>query len=151
MSAPRRPLILGVVVAAVAVLPGCGGGGDGNGDKSQAKAKPKCESVAQPEPRRVKRRKAPDLELSPQGTYKATVETSCGDFTIALDGRQAPRTGGSFVTLARDGFYDDLTFHRVVPGFVIQGGDPRGDGSGGPGYTVRERPPSDVVYSEGVV
>jgi peptidyl-prolyl cis-trans isomerase B (cyclophilin B) len=79
------------------------------------------------------------------------VVTSCGTFKIELDSKQAPRTGGSFVALAREGFYDGLSFHRIVPGFVIQGGDPRGDGSGGPGYSVTERPPDDVAYSEGVV
>jgi cyclophilin family peptidyl-prolyl cis-trans isomerase len=79
------------------------------------------------------------------------VVTSCGTFKIELDSKQAPRTGGSFVALAREGFYDGLTFHRIVRGFVIQGGDPRGDGSGGPGYSVTERPPDDVAYSEGVV
>jgi cyclophilin family peptidyl-prolyl cis-trans isomerase len=55
------------------------------------------------------------------------------------------------VSLARKGFYDNLIFHRIVTGFVIQGGDPTGTGSGGPGYRVREAPPSDIVYSEGVV
>jgi cyclophilin family peptidyl-prolyl cis-trans isomerase len=55
------------------------------------------------------------------------------------------------VTLAREGFYDGLGFHRIVTGFVIQGGDPRGNGQGGPGYTIREPPPDDVVYSDGVV
>jgi cyclophilin family peptidyl-prolyl cis-trans isomerase len=55
------------------------------------------------------------------------------------------------VTLARDGFYNGLTFHRIAPGFVIQGGDPAGNGLGGPGYTIREKPPKDIVYSQGVV
>ena len=64
--------------------------------------------------------------------------TSCGTFVIKLDPKQAPKTGGSFVTLARKGFYDGLGFHRIAPGFVIQGGDPAGNGSGGPGYKVRE-------------
>ena len=55
------------------------------------------------------------------------------------------------MSLARKKFYDGLTFHRIVPGFVVQGGDPRGIGTGGPGYKVRERMPDDLVYSEGVV
>ena len=70
---------------------------------------------------------------------------------IALDAKEAPVTGGSFVTLARTGFYDGLGFHRIAPGFVVQGGDPNGDGTGGPGYKVRERPPKDVAYTEGTV
>jgi cyclophilin family peptidyl-prolyl cis-trans isomerase len=99
----------------------------------------------------VKKRKPPTLRLQASKTYTATVATSCGTFAIRLDAKEAPRTGGSFVTLAREGFYDGLGFHRISPGFVIQGGDPAGNGSGGPGYKVRERPPQDVVYSEGTV
>jgi cyclophilin family peptidyl-prolyl cis-trans isomerase len=79
------------------------------------------------------------------------VVTSCGTFEIELDSKHSPRTGGSFVTLAREGFYDGLGFHRIVTSFVIQGGDPLGNGQGGPGYTIREPPPEDTVYSEGVV
>ena len=75
----------------------------------------------------------------------AKVVTSCGDFEITLDAKRAPRTGGSFKYLADKGFYDGLTFHRIVAGFVIQGGDPAGNGQGGPGYSVVEaaagRPP----------
>jgi cyclophilin family peptidyl-prolyl cis-trans isomerase len=77
--------------------------------------------------------------------------TSCGTFDIELDSKDAPVTGGSFVSLVRKGFYNKLIFHRIVTGFVIQGGDPTGTGRGGPGYRVREEPPADIVYSEGVV
>jgi cyclophilin family peptidyl-prolyl cis-trans isomerase len=79
------------------------------------------------------------------------VTTNCGSFEITLDAKRAPRTGGSFAYLARKGFYDGLTFHRISPGFVIQGGDPRGDGTGGPGYMVVERPPRSLAYDKGVV
>jgi peptidyl-prolyl cis-trans isomerase B (cyclophilin B) len=99
----------------------------------------------------VKKRKPPSFQLSSERTYTAKVETNCGTFEIRLDAKQTPRTGGSFVTLVREGFYDGLTFHRIVKGFVIQGGDPLGNGMGGPGYSIRERPPQDIVYSEGVV
>jgi len=75
--------------------------------------------------------------------YRATLETSCGDIVIRLDARGAPRTVDNFVFLAREGFYDGLTFHRVVRGFVIQGGDPAGDGTGGPGYTFADELPDD--------
>ncbi len=81
----------------------------------------------------------------------AVVETSLGSFEIKLDTEQAPITTNSFAYLAEEGFYDGLTFHRIVPEFVIQGGDPKGDGSGGPGYTVVEKPPANLAYTKGVV
>ena len=81
----------------------------------------------------------------------AAVDTSCGSFEIALDARDSPKTVSSFVYLAREGLYDDTTFHRIVPGFVIQGGDPLGTGRGGPGYSVDEPPPSNAEYTRGTV
>ncbi len=139
--------VLGIAAIVAIVILIASSGGDGGG-KSKAGG---CEKVSAPAAKNVATRKAPTLRLQRSKTYLATVETSCGTFVIKLDPRQAPRTGGSFVTLARDGFYDGLGFHRIAPGFVIQGGDPAGNGSGGPGYKVREKPPADVVYSEGTV
>jgi cyclophilin family peptidyl-prolyl cis-trans isomerase len=81
----------------------------------------------------------------------AVVETSEGSFTIRLNAVEAPNAVGSFEKLARDGFFDGLGFHRIVPGFVIQGGDPKGDGTGGPGYTTVDPPPADTQYVKGVV
>jgi cyclophilin family peptidyl-prolyl cis-trans isomerase/HEAT repeat protein len=66
-----------------------------------------------------------------------TFRTRKGDFSVALDAQEAPLTSGNLVTLARQGYFRDITFHRVVPDFVAQGGDPRGDGEGGPGYSIR--------------
>jgi len=79
------------------------------------------------------------------------VDTNCGSFTITLDVKGAPKTTASLVALAEDGFFDDLTFHRIVPGFVIQGGDPTGTGTGGPGYTTVDVPPPGAGYTKGVV
>jgi cyclophilin family peptidyl-prolyl cis-trans isomerase len=67
---------------------------------------------------------------------KAVISTSMGDVTVELWEDVAPKHVENFLKLGRDGFYDNLTFHRVIPGFVIQGGCPRGDGTGGPGWTV---------------
>ncbi len=140
--------VLGVAaIAGIVVLIVNGGGGDDGGKTSAGE----CAEVSAPEARDVKQRKPPSFRLQRSKTYLATVETSCGTFVIKLDSKQAPKTGGSFVALARDGFYDGLGFHRIAPGFVIQGGDPAGNGSGGPGYKVRERPADDLVYSEGTV
>jgi len=78
---------------------------------------------------------APDVTIDPSKTYVATINTDKGDIVIELD-PSVTATTNNFVFLANDGFYDCLTFHRVEPGFVIQGGDPQGDGTGGPGYTI---------------
>jgi peptidyl-prolyl cis-trans isomerase B (cyclophilin B) len=84
-------------------------------------------------------------------TYRLVVETSCGSFTIELDQESAPETTASLVSLAENGFYDGTTFHRVVPGFVIQGGDPTGTGAGGPGYSTVDVPPVGTSYTLGTV
>jgi cyclophilin family peptidyl-prolyl cis-trans isomerase len=81
----------------------------------------------------------------------ATVDTSCGRFDIDLDTSTSPKTVNSFAYLAKKGFYDDTTFGRIVPHFVIQGGDPTQTGSGGPGYDVIEPPPANASYRMGTV
>ncbi len=78
----------------------------------------------------------PPMQIDTSKTYVATISTTKGDIVVELDDEAAPQTVNNFVFLARSGFYDGLTFHRVEPGFVIQGGDPLGAGNGGPGYTV---------------
>lgn len=93
----------------------------------------------------------PTLKLNPAKRYVVTLTTNCGTIEIQLDVRQAPRTTASFAYLVKRGFYDNLTFHRVASNFVIQGGDPNGDGSGGPGYTIVEPPPSNTRYTLGTV
>ncbi|MFI5004042.1 MAG: peptidylprolyl isomerase [Solirubrobacterales bacterium] len=110
-----------------------------------------CRTVSAPAPRGEQRVRAPRHALDPARRYVATLSTNCGTIAIQLDVRRAPKTSSSFAYLVRRGFYDDLTFHRVATNFVIQGGDPDGDGSGGPGYTVVERPPADLLYTRGTV
>lgn len=78
----------------------------------------------------------PPTVIDPARTYTATVHTSRGDFGIALDAKAAPVTVNNFVYLSQNHFYDGLTFHRVEPGFVVQGGDPQGTGTGGTGYNL---------------
>lgn len=85
----------------------------------------------------------PEVTIDTSATYRATLETSCGPIVVALDAAAAPTTVNNFVFLAREGFYDGLTFHRVVSGFVIQGGDPEGSGRGGPGYAIPDELPDD--------
>ena len=74
----------------------------------------------------------PPMQVETNRTYHATIKTNKGDIHLQLNPAEAPQTVNNFVALARDGFYDGVVFHRVVPGFVIQGGDPTGTGSGGP-------------------
>jgi cyclophilin family peptidyl-prolyl cis-trans isomerase len=79
-------------------------------------------------------RQAPPMSIDPSKHYTATFHTNRGDFTVELFAQQAPQTVNNFVFLARDGFYNGTTFHRVIKGFMAQGGDPTGTGTGGPGY-----------------
>ena len=82
----------------------------------------------------------PAYEIDDNATYEVTIATDKGDIVMELDPQLAPNTVNNFVGLARQGFYDNVTFHRVVPGFVIQGGDPEGSGRGGPGYRFDDEP-----------
>jgi peptidyl-prolyl cis-trans isomerase B (cyclophilin B) len=83
---------------------------------------------------------SPEMTIDTGALYTVTISTDRGDIVLELDPELAPVTVNNFVTLARDGFYDGLTFHRVVPGFVIQGGCPEGSGRGGPGYRFEDEP-----------
>ncbi len=80
----------------------------------------------------------PAMELDPQKSYTAVIETELGNVTLELFAKDVPVTVNNFVFLARQGFYDDTTFHRVIPGFMAQGGDPTGTGAGGPGYRFQQ-------------
>jgi peptidyl-prolyl cis-trans isomerase B (cyclophilin B) len=140
--------VFAVVAAAIvaAILIARGGGGDSGSTSSAAG----CKQVAAPKPKQVSYG-APKQTVKPGEKLTAVVETSCGSFDVALDTKRAPKTVNSFVFLAEKGFYDGLDFHRVAPEFVIQGGDPLGTGSGGPGYSVEEKPPANLSYTKGTV
>ncbi|HUA96590.1 MAG TPA: peptidylprolyl isomerase [Acidimicrobiales bacterium] len=91
----------------------------------------------------------PPMGIDPAKRYTATMNTSKGSMVIELDAVGAPRTVNSFVFLAREGFYDGVAFHRIIPGFVVQGGDPEGTGSGGPGYRFADELPKPGRYQIG--
>ena len=110
-----------------------------------------CTDVEQPAAKSDGGRKAPAAKLDPSKTHRVRLKTNCGSFTIELDPESAPKTAASLVSLARTGFFDDTVFHRIVPGFVIQGGDPTATGAGGPGYQTRDVPPPGARYTKGVV
>ena len=80
----------------------------------------------------------PQMQIETNRTYHVVIKTNKGDIHLDLNPAEAPMTVNNFVTLARDGYYDGVTFHRVVPGFVIQGGDPTGTGTSGPGYKFQD-------------
>jgi cyclophilin family peptidyl-prolyl cis-trans isomerase len=117
-----------LAVAAAVLLAGCGG--DGESTQTTAAERP---------------------ALDASKTYTVTLETTKGTFEIALDVERSPKTTASFAALVEQGFFDGTVFHRIVPGFVIQGGDPTGTGTGGPGYTTVDVPPVDSAYTKGVV
>jgi peptidyl-prolyl cis-trans isomerase B (cyclophilin B) len=93
----------------------------------------------------------PTAQLDPTRSYTVRLATNCGAIVIELAVKEAPKTTSSFAHLVKLGYYDGLTFHRVVAGFVIQGGDPNGDGSGGPSWEIVEPPPANLRYTKGVV
>jgi peptidyl-prolyl cis-trans isomerase B (cyclophilin B) len=95
--------------------------------------------------------KAELAKLETGKTYKAAVNTNKGTFTIEFATKSSPCTTASFIGLAEKGFFNGLIFHRIVPGFVIQGGDPQGNGMGGPGYSTVDMPPTDTTYKKGLV
>jgi peptidyl-prolyl cis-trans isomerase B (cyclophilin B) len=159
-----RPLVL-LLCLAMLLVAACGdddddsaGGQSGDPDaaaqiegEGQAAEEAPCREVPMPNPKPDGGAKKPTGRLDPGKTYRAVLKTSCGDITVQLDQKTSPKTAASFASLVKQGFYDGTLFHRIVPGFVIQGGDPTGQGSGGPGYSVRDKPPADTVYSQGVV
>jgi cyclophilin family peptidyl-prolyl cis-trans isomerase len=160
----RRPLVPLLCACALA-LAACGDDEETTGAGSEATgttatqqdtgtqttATEECRTVKAPEPKKASKRKRPSLKIDRSKTYTAVMKTSCGTIEITLAVNRAPKTVASFVSLARDGFFDDLTFHRIATGFVVQGGDPEGTGQGGPGYEVVEAPPQDLKYERGVV
>jgi peptidyl-prolyl cis-trans isomerase B (cyclophilin B) len=155
-----------VALVAVLAVAGCGGGKSGKsstkkgatattGTTSTA-ATPEttaagCTKVDEPSPKGPQHLKKPTTTLAAAKTWTVKLQTNCGEIDIRLDVRRAPKTTSSVAALVRGGFYDGLIFHRVVPDFVVQGGDPLGNGNGGPGYSVVERPPASLTYRRGVV
>jgi cyclophilin family peptidyl-prolyl cis-trans isomerase len=87
-----------------------------------------------------KKMNKPDITIDTNKQYQVTLHTSTGDITIALDAKQTPVTANNFIYLAQNDFYNNTIFHRVIEGFMIQGGDPRGDGTGSPGYRFDDEP-----------
>ena len=143
-----------------AALSACGGGGTktSNAPDGQAPAPaqqqapaPGCRRVPVPPPKPSGGQTKPKGKLDGTKRWSLDVETNCGSFTIALDVKSAPNAGASLVSLAKAGFFDGTIFTRIVPGFVIQGGDPTGGADGDPGYTTVDVPRRGTRYTRGVV
>jgi peptidyl-prolyl cis-trans isomerase B (cyclophilin B) len=150
-----RALVLALLLAACSA---CGGSSSGNdtttttgGGASSVASDNGCKQVDKPAAKPNGGQTPPDKPLGPNEHPELTFTTNCGSFTVRLDPKLAPKTGASLVKLAQSGFYDDTIFHRIVPGFVIQGGDPTGTGTGGPGYSTVDTPPAEARYTKGVV
>jgi peptidyl-prolyl cis-trans isomerase B (cyclophilin B) len=154
--------LLAIVIVGIIVVSRSGGGSSsdettttassekGKEAGKEGKGAEGCTKVAQPKPKEESLPK-PKLTTKKGEEVTAVVETNCGTFDIALATTEALTIANSFAYLAEEGFYDDLTFHRIVPEFVIQGGDPTGTGSGGPGYEVVQAPPKNLKYTLGTV
>jgi cyclophilin family peptidyl-prolyl cis-trans isomerase len=157
------PALLTVLLAIA--MAGCGGGDDKslqaptNAQSAPAAAPTQpqaattpggCKQVQAPQPRNAPKEKKP-APLDSSKAWSLTFKTNCGDFTVALDLDTAPKASASLVSLARAGYFDNTLFHRIAPGFVIQGGDPTASGNGGPGYTTVDKPPRNARYTHGVV
>jgi peptidyl-prolyl cis-trans isomerase B (cyclophilin B) len=151
------PRLLALALALLALSLGavaCGGSGAKStapaGQAAAAAPSQTCRKVSRPAPKPETARR-PGAPLAAGKAFTVTLQTNCGAIGIRLATTRAPKTAASFASLVRQGFYDGLTFHRIVPGFVIQGGDPKGDGQGGPGYQITEKPPAGLRYTRGVV
>jgi len=153
-----RRLVVLPLLATVLLAAGCGGSDDSGTTATTTASETTgttgdtgCASVEAPAPKEDGSESAPTEKLDPARTYTLTFDTSCGTFVVTLDQKQAPNNAASLVQLAKGGFYDDTIFHRIVPGFVIQGGDPLQTGTGGAGYTVVDTPRPNSQYVRGVV
>ncbi len=133
--APHRLAHASFVFGAVLLATGCGGGSH----------------TSAPVPRSAENLVPPSAPLDPTQHWTLTFITDRGTFVVALEPRMSPHATASLVALARRGYFDNTIFHRIVPGYVIQGGDPTQSGNGGPGYTTIDAPAGGSRYLKGVV
>ncbi|MCM3555440.1 peptidylprolyl isomerase [Janibacter melonis] len=146
----RAPLALLAVPALALALASCGSDEPENPTGvSQSGAAVECPPAEGVETPVQTFEQAPPMCIDEAKTYTAVMTTDVGDVTFALDAKKAPKTVNNFVVLSRYGYYDGVPFHRVIPGFMIQGGDPTGQGNGGPGYEFEDELPAAGEYEIG--
>ncbi|MBP1995196.1 peptidylprolyl isomerase [Paenibacillus eucommiae] len=146
-----RLVLLTMLALLVMIVSACA---NSNGDKegSGSSASPNPSASPSPEVKEPKQwSKAPDMAIDPDKSYEAEFDTSKGKFTVQLFAKEAPKTVNNFVFLSKEGFYDDVIFHRIVKTFMIQTGDPLGNGMGGPGYKIEDELNSPYKYDPGIV
>lgn len=164
MNRPRFWLFVSLLISASLLFSGCGGNNDeaiappdspaGPTDGQENEQENNAPNQPGEPPKKVGERqydKPPAMQIDTAKTYKATVATTAGEFTIQLFAKDAPKTVNNFVFLAKEKFYDGLTFHRIIKDYMIQTGDPKGDGTGGPGYTFEDELNNGHEYEIGVV
>ena len=132
------------------LLAACGGNGGGATTSATQTDAGGCVPVQEPQSG-ARTGSKPAAPLDTTKTYDAVITTNCGSFTIRLDPQQSPNAVASFVKLVQAKYFDGTVFHRIVPDFVIQGGDPTATGTGGPGYTTVDTPPAGATYTHGIV
>jgi cyclophilin family peptidyl-prolyl cis-trans isomerase len=155
--ARRRRLSLIAALALAAAAAGCGGGSSHSAAPPSTTAPTTtgvpgvCATPSAPPKIGPRRAPRPRATLNPAAHFDVTFVTNCGSFTVAIDQRTSPHLAASFVSLVRRHYFDRTVFHRIIPGFVVQGGDPTATGTGGPGYTTVDRVPKSTAYTDGVV
>jgi len=142
----RHLALLGLVC----LLAACGGKGGGSGTSQTKTDAAGCVPASKPASG-ARTHAKPTQPLDAAKTYDVVLKTNCGSFTLRLDQKQSPNAAASFVALVQAKYFDNTIFHRIVPGFVIQAGDPTATGEGGPGYTTVDAPPASAAYTHGVV
>ena len=156
----RLFFVLAGALVLPALLTACGGGKKADATTTTAAAATTaaptgktngCVTVAAPTSLKPRKGTKPAVRLPKNKVYDVTMVTNCGSFTIRMDQAQSPNAVTSFVSLVQHGYFDGTIFHRIVPGFVIQGGDPTATGTGGPGYSTVDTPPKNASYTHGVV
>lgn len=136
-----RFLYLITLAAVVMMIAGCGKGGSGLTSGNSAETSAKTMSWD----------KMPEMQIDLDKSYSAKFHTTKGEFTVKLFTDEAPVTVNNFVFLAREGFYEGLSFHRIIESFMIQSGDPKGDSTGTPGYSIPDELSTEMNYEEGIV
>lgn len=137
----RRVIGLGVAALGFVAVSGCG-----PSSIETAATLPAAPGIAEEAGAPLEWSSPPTMQIDPSKSYEAVFTTEAGEFTVRLFPDRAPLTVNNFVFLARQGYYDNTTFHRVLPGFMAQGGDPTGTGRGGPGYTFEDEFDPDLQF-----